>query len=62
MEVVSALLPVLVIGGMLYLLIATLLSAVKLQGNDKIVWVLIIIFIFPLGSLIYLIANPHKKP
>jgi cytochrome c oxidase assembly factor CtaG len=31
------------------------------EGNDKILWVLVIIFLGPLGALIYLFARRPKR-
>ena len=62
MELLLALLPVIIIGGgFLYLLVSTLLRAVKLSDTNQIIWVIIIIFLFPLGSILFLILNPDKQ-
>jgi hypothetical protein len=31
------------------------------EGNDKIIWLLVIIFLGPLGALIYLLARRPKR-
>jgi hypothetical protein len=50
-----------VTGGLLYLLISTLLDAARLKGSDQIVWICIIAFAFPIGSLVYLLVKPRNK-
>ena len=61
METILSLVPLLLIGGMLYLLIITLRDAFRLKGSERIAWVCLIIFIFPLGSIIFLFAKPNKE-
>jgi hypothetical protein len=43
------------------LYIYTIADAIKIEGSDRIVWLLVIIFTAPLGSIIYLIVNPRKN-
>lgn len=46
----------------LALLIVPLLGALKLKNDtDKLVWALVIIFLYPLGSLVYLVVRPHNR-
>jgi hypothetical protein len=61
MEILVALLPVLIIGGMFYLLVITIRDALRLKGTEQIAWICLIIFLFPLGSIILLLAKPSKK-
>jgi predicted membrane channel-forming protein YqfA (hemolysin III family) len=61
LQLITALIPLIIIGCFLYLFITTLIRATKLHGSDQIVWVLIIIFLFPLGSIIFLFAKPDRK-
>jgi hypothetical protein len=61
MEPLASLLPVLLIGGLLYIFIISIRDAVKLNGSEKIAWVCLIIFLFPLGSIIFLLAKPKSK-
>lgn len=50
--------PLLILAGMVWLFIFTLLRAIKLKGSEQIAWVCLIIFLFPIGSIIFLIAKP----
>lgn len=61
MEIFAAIIPVAIIGGLIYLFVITLMRAVKLKGSEQIAWVIIIIFLFPFGSIAYLAINPNKK-
>jgi hypothetical protein len=61
MEILVALLPVLIIGGMFYLLVITIRDALRLKGTEQIAWICLIFFLFPLGSIILLLAKPSKK-
>jgi hypothetical protein len=61
MEILVALLPVLIIGGMFYLLVITIRYALRLKGTEQIAWICLIFFLFPLGSIILLLAKPSKK-
>ncbi len=54
-----------VLGGLLVLLfpLMALISVLKndFQGNDKIVWVLVIIFLPFFGSLVYFMVGRNRK-
>jgi hypothetical protein len=61
MQILLSLIPVLLIAGMFYLLAVTLRDAFGLEGNEQIAWVCLILFLFPIGSIIFLLAGPGKK-
>lgn len=61
METLLSLLPVLLIGGMLYLFFLTISDAVRLKGREKVAWIAILILLFPLGSIIYVLVSPNKQ-
>ncbi len=61
-DLVAAILILGLIALALLILIYPLLGALKLKDStDKTLWVLIIIFLYPLGSLVYWLAKPYKK-
>jgi len=41
--------------------IFTLIKASKLKGTEKIAWICLILFTFPIGSIIFVIAKPKEK-
>ncbi len=62
-EMVKFLIPLILID--LVLLVVSLVDLVKrehVRGGNKIVWVLIIIFINLIGPIIYLIFGRQEKP
>jgi preprotein translocase subunit YajC len=61
MYLLASLIPILLLGGMFYLLYITLREAFKLKGGEQIAWVCLIILVFPIGSIIFLLAKPGDK-
>lgn len=47
--------------GLVYIIISTLIKAWQLKGRERIVWICLIIFIFPLGSIIFALTKPQPK-
>ena len=61
LSVSIVLLELLIIFGIIYLFISTLIKALRLKGSEKIAWICLIIFVFPLGSIIFALAKPRAK-
>lgn len=59
--ILEALIPVLLIGGLLWLFIWTLVDALKLTNPNRVPWVIVIIVFFPIASIVYLIIRPRPK-
>ncbi len=64
----SGVLPVLIILielfillGITYLFISTIINALKLKGSERIAWICLIIFVFPLGSIIFALTKSEKN-
>jgi len=43
---------------MLCLLVAAMLDALRLQGGERVKWICIIAFLFPIGPIVYILDNP----
>jgi hypothetical protein len=55
------LLELLILSGIVYLFVSTLIKAFRLKGSEKIAWICLIIFVFPLGSIIFALTKPQVK-
>lgn len=61
LTVTIAFLEIFIVIGTIYLFISTLSKATRLKGNDKIIWICLIIFGFPIGSIAYILINPKAN-
>lgn len=62
MRYLAVLIPVALIIGMIYVFYLSIKGAFEIQKDaDKIAWVLLIVLLFPLGSILFFIINPNKK-
>ena len=61
LAVLIVLLELLILFGIIYLFISTLTKAFRLKGSEKIAWICLIIFVFPIGSIIFALARPQVK-
>lgn len=50
-----------VVIGAVYLFLVTLIKALRLSGSEKIAWVCLILFLFPIGSIIFVFVKPQSK-
>jgi hypothetical protein len=61
LAVLIVLLELLILFGILYLFISTLIKAFRLKGSEKIAWICLIIFVFPIGSIIFALTKPKTN-
>lgn len=55
MELLLSLLPVILVGGALYLFVITLRGALILTSSEQVAWTLAVILAFPFGSILFLV-------
>ncbi len=60
MLVIANVLPLVFLGGLAWLLFYTLRLAGNLHGTERVAWTCLILLLFPLGSIIYLMAGPNR--
>lgn len=59
--VLAALLPLSLFAGLIYVFVISIKKALQLKDTEKIAWLCLIIFLFPFGSIIFLVVKPKVK-